>query len=51
MEYTIKQGNTLSKIALYYGLRSYVAIYDHPESVDFRTLRPARNLAYPGGAF
>lgn len=48
--HTVVQGESLSLIALAYGLRAldWPLIYDHPENAAFRALRPDPNLIHPG---
>ena len=48
IRYVIKAGDTLGKIALAHGFRSYKDIYDHPDNTAFRAKRPNPNLIYPG---
>src|SRR4051812_3687311 len=46
--YTVKRGDTLTKIANRHGFRSWRALYDHPDNAGFKRLRPNPNLIYPG---
>ncbi|VUD46700.1 hypothetical protein TDB9533_00876 [Thalassocella blandensis] len=46
--HTVKQGDTLSKIARQYGYFDYRKIYDHPDNEDFRELRDNPNVLFPG---
>jgi LysM domain len=46
--YTVRRGDTLTKIANGHGFRNWRAIYDHPDNAAFRRLRPNPNLIYPG---
>jgi LysM repeat protein len=46
--YTIRSGDTLSKIALSHGFNDYRDIYNHPSNAAFRAKRPNPNLIYPG---
>src|SRR4051812_17468978 len=46
--YTVRSGDTLSRIAHAHGFRNWRAIYDHPDNAAFRRLRPNPNLIYPG---
>lgn len=46
--YVVKAGDTLGKIALAHGFRSYKDIYDHPDNTAFRAKRPNPNLIFPG---
>jgi hypothetical protein len=46
--YTIKSGDTLSRIAHAHGFRSWRALYDHPDNAAFRRLRPNPNKIFPG---
>jgi hypothetical protein len=45
--YTIKYGDTLSKIARIHGLSSWKELYYHPSNKVFREKRPNPNLIYP----
>lgn len=47
-DYTIKQGDTLSKIAKDHKLANWKVIYNHPSNAEFRKLRPDPDLIYPG---
>jgi hypothetical protein len=46
--YTVKRGDTLTRIANRHGFRNWRAIYDHPDNAGFKRLRPNPNLIYPG---
>jgi len=46
--YTVKSGDSLSKIARSKGLPSWRIIYNHPDNADFRRKRPNPNLIHPG---
>lgn len=46
--YTIRPGDTLSKIASSHGFNDYRHIYNHPSNANFRAKRPNPNLIYPG---
>ena len=46
--YVVKQGDTLSKIALAYYLPSYKNIYDDPENKSFKAKHPNPNLIFAG---
>jgi hypothetical protein len=47
-DYTVRQGDTLAKIAKDFNLASWKRIYDHPNNGSFRKDRPNPNLIYPG---
>jgi len=46
--YIVKTGDSLSKIAQRYGLKSWQEIYNHPSNAAFRARRPNPNLIHPG---
>ncbi|MBB94777.1 MAG: hypothetical protein CML68_09265 [Rhodobacteraceae bacterium] len=46
--HTVKKGDTLSKIAKKYGIKSAKALYDDPANAKFRKLRPNPDLIEPG---
>ena len=46
--YTVKQGEYLSKIAKSFGFADYKAIWDHPENAEFKKKRKNPNILYPG---
>jgi hypothetical protein len=46
--YSIQQGESLVTIAHKFGFLNYTTIYNHPQNVDFRKLRPNPNLIHPG---
>ena len=46
--HTVKQGETLSRIAKQYKHSSWKSIYYHPKNADFQKLRPDPNVLYPG---
>jgi hypothetical protein len=46
--YTIVKGDTLSRIALAHGLRSWQIIWDHPKNESFRNARSSPNNIFPG---
>jgi N-acetylmuramoyl-L-alanine amidase len=48
MRHTVKQGETLSRIARQYGFSSAQVLYDHPENQNFRQLRTNPDIIYPG---
>lgn len=48
MRHTVKQGETLSRIARQYGFASAQVLYDHPENQNFRQLRTNPDIIYPG---
>jgi N-acetylmuramoyl-L-alanine amidase len=47
-EYTVKQGDHLSKIASNYGFRDYRLIWDHPQNAELKKKRQNPNVLYPG---
>jgi N-acetylmuramoyl-L-alanine amidase len=47
-DYTIRQGDTLARIAAAHQLASWKKIYQHPNNADFRQKRPNPDLIYPG---
>ncbi len=47
MIHTVKQGETLSHIALHYGFPSIDTIYNHSDNADFKALRPNPNVIHP----
>ena len=47
-QYTVVQGDTLSKIAKTNKLANWRKIYDHPDNREFREKRPDPNLIFPG---
>ena len=44
----VRQGECLSYLAWRAGLPSWRTIYDHPNNMEFRSLRPNPNIIYPG---
>ena len=46
--YTVKRGDTLSKIAAQHGLPSWRMVYNSLENAEFRRKRPNPNLIQPG---
>ena len=46
--YTIKSGDTLSKIAKEAGIPDWKTIYNDPQNADFRKKRPDPDKIYPG---
>jgi hypothetical protein len=46
--YTIKSGDTLSKIAKQAGITDWRTIYNDPQNADFRKKRPDPDKIYPG---
>lgn len=46
--YSIQQGECLSRIAAKYGFRDYRTIYDHPRNAELRQIRPDPNILFPG---
>lgn len=46
--YTVKSGDTLSRIALRHGIRNWRTLYYHPINAGFRRLRPNPHRIYPG---
>src|SRR5678816_4446023 len=48
MNYTVRSGDYLSKIASEHGFANWRTIYDDPHNAEFRRLRPNPNLIYPG---
>jgi N-acetylmuramoyl-L-alanine amidase len=46
--YVVRQGESLSSIAVANGLSSWKKIYDDPANAEFRRLRPNPNLIFPG---
>ncbi len=46
--YTIAQGDTLTRIARQHGFLSGQSLYDHPDNAEFRALRPDPNILAPG---
>lgn len=47
-QYTIKPGDTLSRIAAREGYASWRDIYHHPENAAFRVKRPNPDRIFPG---
>ena len=47
-QYTIQKGDTLISIAKAHGLRSYAAIYDHPDNAGYRQQRPNPHIIKAG---
>jgi N-acetylmuramoyl-L-alanine amidase len=48
MFHTVKQGETLSRIAKQYGFATAAKIYDDPNNQDFRQQRSNPDVIYPG---
>lgn len=48
MEYTVKAGDSLARIARRHGVSSWGTLYNAPENAHFRTLRPDPNKIMPG---
>jgi len=48
MNYIVRPGDYLSKIASAHGIADWRALYNHPSNAEFRRLRPNPNLIYPG---
>lgn len=46
--YTVKQGDHLSKIAKAFGFSDYHTIWDHPENADLKKKRQNPNVLLPG---
>lgn len=46
--YTVRSGDTLTKIARQHGYASWEEIYNHEENADFRARRPNPNRIHPG---
>jgi hypothetical protein len=46
--YTVRQGDHLSKIAKQYGFSDYHTIWDHPNNADLKQSRQNPNVLYPG---
>jgi hypothetical protein len=46
--YTIKDGDTLAKLAKAFELADWQRIYHHPDNAEFRAKRPNPNLLHPG---
>jgi len=46
--YTVRRGDSLSRIAWSHGFRSWQEIYNHPSNAGFKRLRPNPNLIFPG---
>lgn len=46
--YTVRSGDTLSRIAQQNGYSSWQEIYNHPDNADFRRRRPNPNQIHPG---
>lgn len=44
----VKRGDSLSRIALKYGITAWPILYNHPANEAFRRLRPNPNLIEPG---
>jgi len=47
-QYTVVQGDTLSRIAKNHGFANYKAIYEHESNTDFRAKRDNPNIIFPG---
>ena len=47
-QYTVKQGDTLLRIAKQFKLDSSKALYMHADNAAFRSLRPNPDVIYPG---
>jgi hypothetical protein len=48
MMYTVRPGDSLSKIAARHGLADWHTIYYHENNAEFRRLRPDEDLIFPG---
>jgi N-acetylmuramoyl-L-alanine amidase len=46
--YTVKQGDHVSKLAKAFGFSDYHAIWDHPENADLKQKRQNPNILLPG---
>jgi hypothetical protein len=46
--YTVRQGDTISKIAAAFRLAGWQSIYNHASNADFKKQRPNPNLIFPG---
>jgi hypothetical protein len=47
-DYTVKQGDYLSKIAKNHGFQDYRTIWDHPRNAELKKKRKNPNILYPG---
>lgn len=47
-QYTVKQGDTLLRIAKQFGFETSKALYMHADNAAFRSLRPNPDVMYPG---
>ena len=47
-EYTVKQGDSLSKIAKNHGFQDYRTLWDHPRNADLKKKRKNPNVLFPG---
>jgi len=43
----VQQGESVSSIARKYGFPDWQALFDHPDNVDFKQLRPNPDIIYP----
>jgi Putative peptidoglycan binding domain/LysM domain len=48
LKYVVQPGDTLTRIAAKFGFHEFRDVYDHPDNLDFRELRPDPNLLFPG---
>ncbi len=46
--YTVKSGDTLTRIAAEHGLPSWRELYQHPDNAEFRRKRPNPDRIFPG---
>ena len=46
--HTVKQGETLTRIARQYKFASWTSIYNDPLNTEFKKLRPNPNIIFPG---
>jgi LysM repeat protein len=47
-DYTVKQGDYLSKIAKEFGFSDYLTIWNHPDNSELKSKRKNPNVLYPG---
>ncbi|MEW5979678.1 MAG: peptidoglycan-binding protein [Acidobacteriota bacterium] len=47
-DYTVQQGDYLSKIAHQFGYSDYRVIWDHPQNADLKKKRKNPNILFPG---
>lgn len=50
VRYTIQPGDTIARVALDHGFRTWEAVWEHPENAEIRALRSSAHVLAPGDA-